>query len=93
MDLLAGYESDASESSDSQQVPAEVLVAAQVKPSLPSWASNPPEKQATSLLHSLPTSSSQPAIRKRRTLPMTLQYVPDSDEEVREFAVRRCCRG
>lgn len=90
MDLLAGYESDASESSGSQEVPAEVPVAAQVKPSLPAWASKPAGEQAASLLHSLPTSSGQHATRKRRTLPMTLQYVPDSDEEVREFAVTHC---
>lgn len=84
MDLLAGYESDASRSSGSQQVSGEVPVAAPVKPSLPSWASKPENEQAGRLLHSLPVPSSQPARKKRRTLPMTLQYVPDSDEDVRQ---------
>ena len=90
MDLLAGYESDASGSSDSQQIPAEAPVAAQVKPSLPSWASKPSDEQAASLLHSLPNPSSRPARKTRRTVPMTLQYVPDSDEEVGQLAVN-CC--
>ena len=91
MDLLAGYESDASGSSGSQQMPAEAPEAAQVKSCLPSWASQPSDEQATSLLHSLPNPSSQPARRKRRTVPMTLQYVPASDdEEVGQLAVT-CC--
>lgn len=90
MDLLAGYESDASGSSGSQQIPAEAPVAAQVKP-LPSWASKPSDEQAATLLHSLPIPSSQPARQKRRTVPMTLQYVPDSDDEdVGQFAVTWC---
>lgn len=91
MDLLAGYESDASGSSGSQQIPAEASGATQVKSCLPSWASKPPDEQAESLLNSLPNPSNQPARKKRRTVPMTLQYVPDSDdEEVGQLAVTWC---
>ena len=82
MDLLAGYESDASSASDSQQTPPGTSVAEQVKPSLPSWASRSDAEQNGGLMGSLPAPSIQPVRGKRRTLPMTLQYVPDSDEEV-----------
>lgn len=91
MELLAGYESDASGSSGSQKASGEPPVAAQVKPSLPSWASKPTPEQAAGLLGNLPVPSSQPARRKRRTLPMTLQYVSDSDEDVRHSRCVPCC--
>lgn len=92
MDLLAGYESDASGSSDSQQVPAVVSAAVQVKTSLPSWASEQQGEQPAGLLNALPAPSSHPARKMRRTLPMTLQYVPDSDEEVRQITMFHCVR-
>lgn len=82
MDLLAGYESDASSSSESQEAPPQRRIAESVKPSLPSWASKPHAEQNAGLMNTLPAPSAHPARRKRRTLPMTLQYVPDSDEEV-----------
>lgn len=93
MDLLAGYESGGSGSSGDQQISTEAPAAAQVKPSLPSWASKTPDEQAASLRNSLPNPSGQPARKKRRTVPMTLQYVPDSDEEVGQLAVTYCCDG
>ena len=82
MDLVAGYESDTSGSSGSQNVPAEPASSVRTIPALPSWASATQNEQPAGLLDDLPAPSSQPKGRKRRTLPMTLQYVPDSDEEV-----------
>ncbi len=80
MDLLAGYASDASGSGGSDGVPAETTSSVQTAP-VPSWASTRIPEPA-GLLNNLPAPSSEPKRKKRRTLPMTLQYVPDSDEEV-----------
>ena len=82
MDLLAGYASDASGSGGSEGVPAETTSSVQTAPVLPSWASTRIPEQPAGLLDNLPAPSSESKRRKRRTLPMTLQYVPDSDEEV-----------
>lgn len=79
MDMLAGYASDASGSSENQEAAAPIV---QTAPALPSWAAESRSAQPPSLLKDLPAPSSQPKRAKRRTLPMTLQYVPDSDEEV-----------
>ena len=91
MDLLAGYDSDASGASGSPEAPADAETV-QVKPSLPSWASNSQAAQGAGLLNKLPAPTGQPALKKRRTLPMTLQHVPDSDEEVRLTAAS-CLNG
>ncbi len=82
MDLVAGYGSDTSGSSGSQDAPAAAAPSVQTVPSLPSWASITRTEQPAGLLGNLPAPSGQPKRKKRRTLPMTLQYVPDSDEEV-----------
>ncbi len=82
MDLLAGYASDASGSGGSEGAPAETVSSVQTASVLPSWASTRIPEQPAGFLDNLPAPSSQPKRKKRRTLPMTLQYVPDSDEEV-----------
>ncbi|DBB10990.1 hypothetical protein WJX82_011459 [Trebouxia sp. C0006] len=81
MDLLAGYASDASGPGGSEGVPAETTSSVHTAPVLPSWASTRIPEQPAGLLDNLPAPSSEPKRKKRRTLPMTLQYVPDSDEE------------
>ena len=90
MDLLAGYASDASGSGGSEGVPAEAVSNVQTAPLLPSWASTKIPEQPAGLLNNLPAPSSGSKRKKRRTLPMTLQYVPDSDEEV-AFKVKLTC--
>lgn len=83
MDLVAGYGSDSS--GGSPPASAEPTPAPAVAPALPSWASARETASSEGLLTSLPAPSDQPKRKKRKTLPMTLQYVPDSDEEVSRY--------
>lgn len=83
MDLVAGYGSDSSGGSPSTSAAPPAIPA--VAPALPTWASAKDTASSDGLLTSLPAPSNQPKRRKRKTLPMTLQPVPDSDEEVSRY--------
>ena len=83
MDLVANYDSDSSGSPGDAAVVPEPAPPAKTAPSLPSWASTTAKREEPAgLLGDLPVPSGQPKRNKRRTLPMTIQYVPDSDDEV-----------
>lgn len=82
MDLVANYDSDSSGSPGDAAVLPEPAPTAQSAPTLPSWASTTAKKEEPAgLLGDLPAPSGQHKRKKRRTLPMTIQYVPDSDDE------------
>ena len=83
MDLVAGYGSDSS--GESPSAGRELQAVATAAPALPSWASAKDAARPEGLLTSLPAPSSQSKRKKRKTLPMTLQFVPDSDEEVGRY--------
>lgn len=85
MDLVAGYGSDSSGGSPVSDAQTQPVTA--VAPALPSWASAQEAARTNGLLTSLPAPSEQPRRKKRKTLPMTLQYVPDSDDEVSRYKV------
>ena len=81
MDLVAGYGSDSS-GPDADAAPQPVP-AVRAAPAMPTWASGTAKReQPAGLLDNLPAPSGQPKRKKRRMLPMTIQYVPDSDDEV-----------
>ena len=88
MDLVAGYGSDSSGSASDADADPQPVPAVQTAPAMPSWASTTAKNaQPAGLLDDLPAPSGQPKRKKRRTLPMTIQYVPDSDDEVLQQAL------
>ena len=79
MDLLAEYGSDSSGGSPSASAAPPI---AAVAPAIPSWALKSNTKPSESLLTNLPAPTTRPERKKRKLLPLTIQHVSDSDEEV-----------